>query len=125
MSVSTHQGMTTYNRIIQDCRAEGKPIGPKHHLHDKQLRVWVAKQKNKDQLAKARDAKKTHAAVREVRKSIQAAKQKIQARSEEITAEAALREKAAEQARQKIAEGYKTPSWDTTTGKIKSVGNGL
>ena len=125
MAVNTHVGMNTYGRMIQSLRADGAPIGPKHHLHDKQLRQWVAKQKNKEQLSKARDAKKTHATMREVRKNLQTAKQKIAARSEEITAEAALRQKATDQARQKIADGYKAPEWDTTTGKIKSVGNGL
>lgn len=125
MGVHTHAGRNTYERIIVSARADGLPIGPKHHLHDRQLREYMAKTKNHAQLAKAREVKKVKGTLRKTKQKIAEAREKMGARIEEINADSALREKHIAQQRQKIAEGYKPPEWDTTTGKVKSVGNGL
>ncbi len=118
----THQGMNTYNRILQDARANGDPIGPKHHEFNRHLKQWEAKNKNRTQLAKAREAKKVKGELRKARTSINKAMEKIAAKQNEISQEAQLREKYAQLQREKIAAGYKVE--DRNPG-VKSRGNGL
>lgn len=125
MAVNTHVGMNTYDRMIQSLRADGAPIGPKFHLHDKHLRKWVAKQNNKAQLAEAREIKKVKGGLRKAKQEMASVRERMAAKIQEINSDAGLREKHTKEAQQKLAAGYKTPEWDTTTGKIKSVGNGL
>lgn len=38
---SSCQGMKTYEAIISSVREKGLPIGPKHFLHDAQLKEWA------------------------------------------------------------------------------------
>lgn len=129
MSISAHTGMNTYNRILQDMRSKGEPIGPKHFEYNQQRKKWEARQSNLKQLAGARAAKKSKAELREAKVSMNKARERIAAKAKEVTQHTSeadrLREKLAQLNRQKIADGYKTPSWAAETDKIKSRGNGL
>lgn len=125
MAGNTHIGMDTYERLVQGLRAEGKPIGPKHHEFNAQFKKWEARQKNLGQLQQAREIKKVKGQLNKAKNNLQAARERIATKAAELNADAGLREKFVSSVRQKISDGYKTPEWDTTTGKIKSVGNGL
>lgn len=117
-------GMKIYNDILQSARETGKPIGPKHHLVNKQLRVWESKIQNRQQLSKAREVKKVKGEVRKARVNISAALERINSKAKEVNQADALRERYNALARKKISDGLKGPEWQDTH-KIKSVGNGL
>jgi hypothetical protein len=122
MSISTHTGMNTYNRILQDARSNGDPIGPKHHEFNKHLKQYLARQSNLKTLAKARDVKKTKGELRKTRQAINEAKAKIATRAAEVNQETELREKYRKMQIDKIANGYKA---EERNPEVKSRGNGL
>ena len=122
MANSTHQGMNTYDRILQHARTEGEPIGPQHHLFNQQRKRWEARQKNLGQLAQARETKKVKGELRQAKVAMSKAREKIAAKTAEINEAERLREKYHQLQIAKIADGYKS----TNDGQhIKSRGNGL
>jgi len=117
MSGSTYKGMNTYNRILQDARMEGKPIGAKHHLHDRQLKEWV-----RDNAQKLQALKETRTARTIETKT--GLKTKI-AQKAAMPTKPTLRDRYEQEQRAKIAKGYETPDWQRSTDAIPSRGNGL
>lgn len=122
MSISAHTGMNTYNRILQDARTNGDPIGPKHHELNGHLKKYLARQSNLKTLAKARDVKKTKGELRKTRQAINEAKAKITERQETSSQDEQLREKYRKMQIDKIANGYKA---EERNPEVKSRGNGL
>ena len=122
MAVFTHQGMGTYSRLLQDARANKQPIGPQHHLHNRQLKKWAAKEKNRAQLAKAREAKVHKAQATKAKKSIQGALEKIKNKQIAVTEQDRLLERYNQLNREKLAAAYKVEERGLVA---KSAGNGL
>lgn len=93
-----------------------KPIGPKHHLLDRQFKEWSATAKARvEVLAQTRTARAV-----DVKESL---KNKIATKV--ATSKPSLREKYEQEQRAKIASGYETPEWQRSTDNIPSRGNGL
>ena len=107
MSNNAYKGMDTYNRILQDARIEGKPIGPKHHLLDHHLKQW---------------AKEAHARTKVLTETRTARAVEIKEKVKTLRSKPTLREKYEQEQRAKIAEGYKVKN---STDDLPSRGNGL
>ena len=126
MAQNAHVGMNTYNRILQDVRSNGEPVGPKHFEFNKQRKAWEARNTNLAQLAKARDTKKVKGELRKSKVGINQAREKIAAKAAELS----QGDQEAERLRilhkklqlQKIADGLKV---DRDGSQFKSRGNGL
>jgi soluble cytochrome b562 len=126
MAQNAHVGMNTYNRILQDARSNGEPIGPKHFEYNKQRKAYEARQSNLNQLAGARETKKVKGELRKARVAINQAREKIANKQVELSqgdqeAER-LRELHRKLSIQKIADNLKSPR---DGSEIKSRGNGL
>lgn len=126
MAQNAHVGMNTYNRILQDVRSNGEPVGPKHFEFNKQRKAWEARNTNLTQLAKARDSKKIKGELRKAKVSLNQAKERIAAKAVEISqgdqeAER-LRDLHKKLQMQKIAQGLKV---ERDGSQFKSRGNGL
>lgn len=128
MGVFTRPGQETYNRILQNARTNGDPIGPKYHMLDAQLKRWERRQSNLNQLAQARSAKQTKKAVEKVKSNLAGIKEritniksKISATTKEAAQVEAARGKLAKEFAQTLSKAYKQDRVD----HIKSVGNGL
>jgi len=114
---SQHAGMNTYNKILNSCRVDNKPIGPKHHMYDGQLKNWVA-QRKAQQGTKPASPITTKPELTATKESL---KSKILARVS-APRPMTLRERYDAEAKEKLAATLKV---DSRTDHLKSVGNGL
>ena len=126
MSNSTAQGMPKFEKLLQEARAKGEPVGSAHHEFNKQFKAWASqhqqKAENKAQLEKARDTKKAKGELRKATVAVNQALDKIKRVAIPKT-EDQLRERKEQLERQKLADGYKSIMGDVS--HVKSVGNGL
>jgi len=115
MGSNTEKGMDTYNRILQDARINNKPIGPQHHVFDRQRKEYDSLTKSE---AKVLTQTRTATAVVTKADTRAAIKAKIQAK---VTAPRVqtLQEKYHAEQIKKIADGYKVEE------KYSRSGNGL
>jgi hypothetical protein len=112
MGSSSYKGMDTYNRIITDARATGKPIGPQFHKHDLQRKLW---EKQQGILIQTREAKAVVVSSPSNSMTKEALKAKVIARVS-VPREPSLREKYQAEQIKKIADGYKVEEKYTRTG---------
>jgi hypothetical protein len=117
MGSSNFKGMDTYNRIITEARATGKPIGPQFHKLDLQRKLW---EKQQGLLTQTREPKSVVVSSPSNSTTREALKAKVVARVS-VPREPSLREKYQAEQIKKIADGYKVEE------KIQYVsrGNGL
>lgn len=115
-------GMENYNRLLQNARNNGDPIGPEHHLYQAARQKWERRQSNLTQLAAARETKVKRGAVNKVKVQIAKAKQKIEEALQAAEEEARIRELAKKKAKEQLGAAYRTGN---STDQIKSVGNGV
>ena len=125
MGMNSKPGSDTYDKILQSYRSDHKPIGVQYQLHNKQLKKWEARQSNLRTLEKARTVKKQKAETRAVKKELNSIRERVQAVSQAEQEAEGLRKKFNDFNRAKIAQGYKTPEFQSAGDRIKSVGNGL
>lgn len=118
MGSSSHKGMDTYNRIITEARATGKPIGPQFHKLDLQRKLW---EKQQGILTQTRTAKAVVTSTTSTPSATkEALKAKVVARAS-VPREQSLREKYQAEQIKKIADGYKVEEKIQYTSR----GNGL
>ena len=105
MGSSNFKGMDTYNRIVTDMRATGKPIGPQFHKFDFQRKIWEKMNLTQPE-AKVLTQTRTAQAVVTKDQTREAIKAKLQVK---VTAPQpqSLREKYQAEQIKKIADGYK------------------
>jgi len=117
---SNFKGMDTYHRILQDARFNGKPIGPEHHLYNRQAKEWATKNHTQSKIIQAA---RTGVSIN-VKEERDKLKAKIALKAS-IPAKSTLRDRYEAEQRAKIAKGYETPEWQRSTDDIPSRGNGL
>ena len=146
MNNSTHVGMPRYLELLNEARTEGKPVGVKHHLYDKQYKEWAEQNPtpieakaeptkqgkvNKTYAAQitAEDAAVINAELQKIRSRLNAAKKSVAIPSTPQTAVAqqqnavqSIQDRLNNLKKQKIADALKV---DTRVDHIKSAGNGL
>ncbi len=132
--------MGTYSKLLTEAHENNKPVGPKHHNFDRQLQEWI--RRNPQAAAKVEETVKKHAAEKPPAKSstpkpttkpsapvpgtdLSALKARLNGANRKLEAEQSLVGKYKSEQRKKIADGYKTPSWQESVDKIPSRGNGL
>jgi hypothetical protein len=104
------KGAKTYNRILQSCRINNRPLGSEHHLFDRQHKEWQEKNKG---------SKQNNGKVRV--KKIKAINISRSPKNSESDNEK-LFEKYRLYMKKKLADTLKC---DLRLSHIKSVGNGL
>ena len=102
MGSNSHKGMDTYNRILQDARVNGKPIGPDFHKFDLQRKLW---EKQQTILPQTREAKSV-VVTASTTPAKEALKAKVLARVS-VPRTPTLQEKYQAEQIKKIADGYK------------------
>lgn len=118
--------MPKFEKLLQEARAKGEPVGTAFHQANKQFKAWASqhqqKAENNVQLGKARDVKKAKGELRKATVAVNEALNKIK-RVAIPKSEAELRDRKEQLERQKLADGYKSIMGDVS--HVKSVGNGL
>lgn len=115
MGSSSYKGMDTYNRIITEARATGKPIGPQFHKHDLQRKLWEKQQGLLTQTREPKSVVVTSSPSNAPSMTKEALKAKVIARVS-VPREPSLREKYQAEQIKKIADGYKVPETYTRSG---------
>jgi F0F1-type ATP synthase membrane subunit b/b' len=120
--------MPKFEKLLQEARVKGEPVGAAHYQANHQFKAWVKKatQKatNTTQLVEARTAKKVKGEVRKAVVAVNQARDRIKQAVKNLPrTETELRERKAELDRKKLADGYKSIMGDVS--HVKSVGNGL